>query len=287
MADAVLSDAFDALNPSAYEHASTSSVKHNESLSQHTTNWHAADVGIDANALDTQRSPLLATVTVNAVARTPPTAISDAEPLAPPKYHRRSHDDRELPPIVSIDREIPWYQQQQSGNNSNRPANNNAPSSFGGMNTSTNICNNNNPPASLSSSARAASSVAKKTIPKMSARGFRLSAPDYDEDDSDNGTPRRQSSAGTAAASGSAAAAAPAPVVVYRRHRENPLVVAAAARLKSAANNNKSETDSSDGERGPAAMHRTKMLASEKRRRGARTAERDASAVTSPAGWLV
>lgn len=27
-----------------------------------------------------------------------------------PAYQRRSHDDRQLPPVVSIDREIPWYQ---------------------------------------------------------------------------------------------------------------------------------------------------------------------------------
>lgn len=308
MADAVLSDAFDTLKPSAYDYASSiaehSGIDNNDKPQhQLNANWHA-----DVDDSDSDRSALQSTsdTIAEVVKRTPtasnsedePAASSSILPIAPLKYHRRSYDDRELPPFVSIDRAIPWYQHQS---NSHRPSNNNAAPAISyvcgnGNDTTIASCNNNNllnatapvnemespQAATLTTRTPSATIVDKKNLAKMSERGFKLSTPDYDDDDSDD-TPRRRSITNTAAATTSSAAAPP-PVVVYRRHREHPLIVAAAARTSSATNNNKSETDSSDGER--TATQRKLLTSDVKRRRGVRHADRDSIAMQSSTGWL-
>lgn len=74
---------------------------------------------------------------------------------AAPKYQRRSYDDRQLPPVVCIDREIPWYHDSEAREPTTSMANNNDHLSA--------VSENNNVMLSPSSSIRSLSSSSSAT----------------------------------------------------------------------------------------------------------------------------
>lgn len=73
-------------------------------------------------------------------------------------YQRRSYDDRQLPPVVSIDREIPWYQNSVMSSSSELTNNNN-------QTPAASIADNNNVLRSPTSSANSISSASSSATP--------------------------------------------------------------------------------------------------------------------------
>lgn len=106
MTDAVLSNAKETINTTIGECA-------HDQLKLNSENCSVDDVAADAHPQETscaERQRIVIKSTTHSI----PTAI------VKPKYQRTSYekyDDRQLPPVVSIDREKPWYDNCSVNNN--------------------------------------------------------------------------------------------------------------------------------------------------------------------------
>lgn len=102
MTDAVLSNAKETINTTIGECA-------HDQLKLNSENCSVKDVADadphETSCVERQR------VVIKSSTHSIPTAI------VKPKYQRASYDDRQLPPVVSIDREKPWYDNCSVNNN--------------------------------------------------------------------------------------------------------------------------------------------------------------------------
>lgn len=105
MTDAVLSNAKETINTTIGECAHDQLKLNSENCSVNGV----ADAHPNEIITCTERQRIV----IKPSTHTIPTAI------VKPKYQRQSYDDRQLPPVVSIDREKPWYDNCSVNNNVN------------------------------------------------------------------------------------------------------------------------------------------------------------------------
>lgn len=103
MTDAVLSNAKETINTTIGECAHDQLKLNSENCSVQQDVADAHPHGL----IDAERQRIVIKSSTHSI----PTAI------VKPKYQRKSYDDRQLPPVVSIDREKPWYDNSNVNNN--------------------------------------------------------------------------------------------------------------------------------------------------------------------------